>query len=392
MSVIRSFRLSLFLAFAAGCDAPQEPPAGSAASTFSARVDALLPALLQESETPGAAIAVIEQGELTLVSGYGFADTGAMEPMTPEHVFNAASISKAMTAWGVMRLVDQGRVDLDAPVNRYLQRWQLADSRYGTAAEVSVRRLLSHTAGISMPSTPGFRLPADVPSLVSVLDGDYENSTYAQAGTAVAIRYPPGGEFSYSGGGYLILQLLIEDLTGQSFPDYMREHVLDPLGMTESQFGWDPEVSRGMATPYTRRGSEEDIFRLPGHAASSLHTSARDIAKWLMAGAWTNTALRNQVLTDASYAAMLTPVVENTSNARELTSMGLGYFVETVGEETAAGHSGGNAGWRARILLSPDRGSGFAVLTNGDAGDEVAAALSCLWAASPQGVAISADC
>ena len=361
--------------FVAGCDTPLE----RVDEPLPAWLDARIPGWLQQLEVPGAAVAVMEDGEITLLGAYGFANTKDRVNMTADHLFNVASISKAVTAWGVMRLIEGGDIDPDQPVNLYLNRWQLPDGA-GTADEVTVRRLLSHTAGISMPSTPGFRWPMDMPDLVSVLSGDYEDSTYARSGTKAEIAYRPGDAFHYSGGGYLILQLLVEDVTELSFQEYMQEAVLAPLGMKDSRYGWDRQLHERMATPYRASGNVEDIFRLPGLAASSLHASARDLAKWMLAAARINVELRNRVISEASFESMLIPVADVTDGEGDFESMGLGYFLQRSGEMVVAGHAGGNAGWRARFLVSPVEGDGILVLTNSTDGDELIELLSCAWA------------
>lgn len=360
---------------------------------FSNQVEGSIVALMTKYNISGAAVAVMESGKITLVKGYGFADLGNAIPMTENHLFNAASISKALTAWGIMRLVDSGKIDLDAPVNQYLSRWQLPDGEW-SAQDVSIRRLLSHTAGISMPSVPGFRWPMSLPGLVDILSGNYEKSTYAKEGTAVEIFYQPGQGFHYSGGGFLILELVIEEVTGMPFKDFMKNEILDPLGMEKSQYGWDEKISKQMAVPYLSSGNIEDIFRFSGLAGSALHTSANDLSKWMLAGAWENKELRSRVLSEDALVLMYSPVTETNRGDVELKQFGLGYFLEqSLGNFTlAASHSGDNAGWSARVLFAPNQGSGFVILTNSDNGGDLVKALSCLWAETQLDTIVSEKC
>ncbi len=374
------FRLALCatITVAASCKPLPESPDIPADESLAGWLDTRMPELLTHFDVPGAAIAIMDDGQISLLRAYGFANTEEQTSMTTDHLFNVASISKLVTAWGVMRLAEQGRIDLDRPVNAYLERWQLSDGA-GPADGVTVRRLLSHTAGISMPSTPGFRWPMDVPGLIEVLDGDYENSTYARAGTRVEVALPPGLQFRYSGGGYMILQLLIEDVSGQPFQAYMQEQILGPFGMRDSRFGWDPALAERMATPYLPSGSVEDIFRLPGQAASSLHTSGRDLASFMQASAVSNNELRNRVLSDEGFALMLEPNARADLGDAELAMMGLGYFLDKTSDVMVASHSGGNAGWRARMMVAPEKGDGLLVLTNSDNGDDLIEYMSVLW-------------
>lgn len=392
---ISPFFLAVYLI--AGCDpvatnqvsAPEEPEDAS----FSAQVAALVPQFLDKENIPGAAIAIMKGGEITWVKGFGLADLSSGTAMTGDHIFNAASISKAVTAWGIMKLVEAGKIDLDAPVNQYLKRWRLLD-RDWPAKDVSVRRLLSHSGGISMPSVPGFRWPLELPGVVNTLAGNYQKSTYAAAGTAAEIAFEPGRLFHYSGGGFVILQLVLEDVTGIPFADYMYQEVLKPLGMEDSQYGWDEKLSQKMATPYLSNRIEEDIFRFSGLAASALHTSARDLSRWMLAGSWTNHELRQAVISDRSLALMYTPVVETGSGGQELAKMGFAYFLEVAagGQLYAVSHSGDNAGWSARILFNPVAGEGFVVLTNSDSGGKLIQALSCLWSSYQPRLRVGGHC
>lgn len=375
---LRLLTCAILAAYLLACEISTDTSEIPVDQSFVSWLDGQMPNLLANSDVPGAAVAVMENGQISLSRGYGHANTEDRVLMTENHIFNVASISKLVTAWGVMQLAEQGRFDLDQPVNAYLERWQLAD-RGRQVEGVTVRQLLSHTGGVSMPSTPGFRWPMTVPGLVDILSGHYTDSTYAKGGTKVEVVVAPGQEFRYSGGGYLVLQLLVEEVTGQTFQDYMREEVLIPLGMTNSQFGWDPTLTQHMATPYLASGYAEDIFRLPGYAASSLHTSANDLAKWMMASAMNNRELRNQVISDRAFELMIHPVTETHLGDEELEYMGLGYFLEKTNKALVAGHSGGNAGWRARVLLTPGKGHGMLVLTNSDNGGDLVNLLSRLW-------------
>ena len=155
---------------------------------------------------------------------------------------------------------------------------------------------------------------------------------------------------------------------------------MTPLGMKSSQYGWDPQLNERMATPYLASGNVEDIFRMPGHAASSLHSSARDLARWMLATADGGRELRRRVFSEPLFNSMFAPIAAVPEGRGDLESMGLGYFLANTGSTVVAGHSGGNAGWRARILASPAAGDGILVLVNSDAGDELIELLSCAWA------------
>lgn len=387
----------LMVLLGAGCDRMKsnhaEIPEELNGASFAAQVEALVPRLMEEENIPGVAIAVIEGGEIVLAKGFGFADLESGTAMTEDHIFNAASISKAVTAWAVMRLVEEEKINLDAPINQYLKRWQLTDGNWPTK-DVTVRRLLSHTGGISMPSIPGFRWPQELPGLIDTLSGNYDHSTYARAGTAAELVYEPGQAFHYSGGGFVILQLLIEDVSGLSFADYMNKEVLKPLGMDDSQYGWDEELSRKMATPYRSNGVKEDIFRFSGLAGSALHTSARDLSQWVLAGLSVNRELRQTVISDKTLALMYTPVAETGFQDQELGEIGFAYFLGRDADDNvhAVSHSGDNAGWAVRVLFAPHLGNGFVALTNSDNGGALIQALSCIWTSRHSNLAGAQGC
>ncbi|HHP7239308.1 serine hydrolase domain-containing protein, partial [Longibacter sp.] len=155
--------LSLLLTTAA----PAAPPD----TTMADRMNAVVPELLDRFQVPGAAVAVIRGGEVVHARGYGLADAEAHVPMADQAVLNVASVVKPVTAWGVMALVEEGRIQLDAPVNRYLKRMQITSDEYDVDG-ITVRRLLSHTSGLVRGSHPGYLPGNDVPDLVAALKGD----------------------------------------------------------------------------------------------------------------------------------------------------------------------------------------------------------------------------
>jgi len=211
------------------------------------------------------------------VAGTFFASHG--RPVDAQSLFQVASMSKWLTAWGVMRLVESGRIDLDAPVSRYLHRWKLPPSAFDNDG-VTVRRLLSHTAGLT--DGLGFRgyPPSEKPppieaELTHAADAMPFTSGFVRVGTE------PGTAWQYSGGGFLLLQLLIEEVSGQSFNDYMRGAVLMPLGMRESTFVY-PDPAH-LADFYDADGSRAIHYRFTALAAASLYTSTADLTRFLEA-------------------------------------------------------------------------------------------------------------
>ena len=217
------------------------------------------------------ALTLIARGH---VAGTYFASHG--RAVDGQSLFQVASMSKWLTAWGVMRLVESGRIDLDTPVSRYLHRWHLPPSAFDNNG-VTVRRLLSHTAGLTdglgfKGFPPGVTPPTIEAELTHAADPMPFTSGIVRVG-----REP--GSWQYSGGGFLLLQLLIEEVSGQSFNNYMRANVLTPLGMKESTFV-DPDPAH-LADFYDADGSRAIHYKFTALAAASLYTSTEDLTRFL---------------------------------------------------------------------------------------------------------------
>ncbi len=196
---------------------------------FAIKLDEIIPTRLRENNVPGFALGVIENGQVAFTRGYGYANMQTRRPMTDSTILNVASISKPVTAWGVMQLIETHKLDLDAPVVPLLSRWTPPESPFDNN-DVTIRRLLSHTAGTGLQAAPFFPADSTRPSLEKVLAG--------QAGShgPLRIEQEPGSKWSYSGGGYTMLQLLVEEVSGMPFDEYMRKTVFAPLGMTSTSF------------------------------------------------------------------------------------------------------------------------------------------------------------
>src|SRR5215216_7639654 len=186
---------------------------------------------LAGSTTPGLAVALVQDGRPVWAAGFGLADPTSGRPVTAGTRLQAASVSKPVTAWGVLRLVEAGRIGLDEPVLGRLRRWRPPPSRFD-AEGLTVRRLLSHTAGLSVHGYVGQTSDRPLPSIVASLSGETGD------GFPVELLEAPGQRWLYSGGGYSLAQLLVEELTGRPFTDYMQAEVLEPLSMTASSLHW----------------------------------------------------------------------------------------------------------------------------------------------------------
>ena len=367
--------LFLGLCFLTGCSGVQPASAGDWRA-FAAQLDTLAPQLLRRYQIPGAAVALVDYGEVVWVKGYGNANKADGLPVSADTVFQAASISKSLTTWGVMRLVEKGQLDLDAPAERYLKRWHLPPSGYDPDG-VTLRRLLSHSAGLSVGGYPGLPPDQGLPSLEESLSGGYASVK------GVRITRQPGAQYSYSGGGYTVLQMLIEDVTGEPFPEYMQREVLAPLYMEHSSFEWRADLRSFTAAGYDTAGRTLPNYLFAEKAAAGLYTTAADLARLAsaeMSGPNGEPAGRG-ILSPAAIDIMHTPAIQVGGLEKAFgDSYGLGHTVDTLtGGSRMVGHNGSNRGWRSQYLELPAQKAAIVILTNSDRGNDLILDLSAAW-------------
>ena len=261
-------------------------------------------------------------------------------PVNGDTLFQVASLSKWITAWGVMNLVDEGKLDLDAPVSAYLTRWQLPASEFDNSG-VTVRRLLSHTAGLTDGlGYAGFEPGTPVQGLTASLTKAADASPGKDG--AVRVGVEPGSEWRYSGGGYTLLQLLIEEVSGQPFNDFMTDRVFTPLGMTRSTFIIDGKDVDNIATVYDTSGAEATLYRFTALAAASLYTSANDLTKFLAAQrpGPTGESVGRSVLKAETVAAMYEP--HASTLGLDIWGLGTMLYAPTGKGGFIVGHDGSN--------------------------------------------------
>jgi CubicO group peptidase (beta-lactamase class C family) len=307
-------------------------------------------------KVPGLSVAIIDGGRVVEAAGFGLADAVTGAPVTPDTLFQACSMSKPVAALAVMRAVERGELDLDAPVNTYLTSWQLPSGDGFDAREVTLRRLLSHTAGTSVPGFGGYPMGTDVPTTVQVLDG-------AAPANSVPVRIvlPPGGQDQYSGGGTTIAQLVLEELTGLPCVALFARDALGPLGMTDSTFAQPlPEALWARAATGHDQGGLPVAGRwhvYPEYAAAGLWTTAADYAGFLI-GMQAAARAEGGALSPEGVAAMMT--------AQPHSTHGIGPEISGTGNSLRFGHSGGNRGFRCDSRAYLHLGKGAVVLVNGE--------------------------
>jgi CubicO group peptidase (beta-lactamase class C family) len=315
---------------------------------------------LAEFGAPGVAFGMIANGEVT-AGGVGIANVRTGLPFGPASVFPIQSITKTYTAAVLMRLVEQGRIDLDAPVRSYLDSFRVADA--AATERVTVRHLLTHTAGwvgdIAAPwpdrgdAALASWVAEEVPKLPQVL--------------------PPGQAWSYSNTSYRILGRIIEVARGESYEDALRSMVLEPLGMGDSFLFCEEAVTRPIAVghqPGEHGAVVCDEWAPPRVEVSEggLLSTVEDQLRWLRFWLGDGPAGSEAVLSEASRAQMLTPQCD-----ADLTygQMGLGWPLGRYGDVTVAQHYGSGAGVESQAFFAPGRGFGLVVLINGAGGAQV---------------------
>lgn len=327
-----------------------------------------IPKLLNDFNVPGAAIAIIENGKIILKKGYGYSNIDNKTKVTITTGFNIGSISKTVTAWGIMKLVQEGKIDLDAPAEKYLTRWHLPESEFDSN-KVTIRRLLSHTAGLSLHGYPGWSLKDKLPTIEESLNG--KNNGPGR----VEIIMEPGTKWKYSGGGYSILQLIIEEVTKQKFEDYMLKEILQPLGMKNTSFTIDDKIMSISSREYDMFGEEIDFELFTAKAAAGLHTNIEDFTKLALASLYQNKQYSQNILSANYLEQMMLPAPSSNG------SYGLGYQVVSMPKRSMVlyGHGGANSGWQALFMVNPATNDGFIMFTNGGSGGKVFGQIICEW-------------
>jgi CubicO group peptidase (beta-lactamase class C family) len=321
-------------------------------------------ARMAELKVPGASVAVISNGAIEWAKGYGVVEAGSAAPVTVHTLFQAASISKPVAALAALRLVEQGKLALDQNVNERLASWKVPENEFTRTEKVTLRRLLSHSAGLTVSGFPGYAADATVPALVQVLEGQKPANT-----APITADVVPGTIWRYSGGGYTVMQELLMDVTGRPFPALLDDLVLKPVGMSDSTYEQPlPEARRAAAASGHRTSGEVLPGRFhtyPEMAAAGLWTTPTDLAKFLI---------------EIQRAVQGRSPLLSAGMAREMTSVqkgryGLGLSLEGSGPSASFGHGGSNAGFKCQMTTFEDGGRGAVVMTNGDQGGRLASEI-----------------
>lgn len=336
---------------------------------FTAHLNERVPALMELYHIPGSSMALVKGGRLVWSEAYGYADMETGRKLTTDTPMRVQSISKSVTAWGVMKLAEQGKIELNASVKQYLKTWHFPSS--GTSAErVTIRHLLSHTAGLPLGDVFTIYAPGEaMPSLEEKLLEE-----------AVFIR-EPGRAFSYSNTGYNLLELLIEEVTGQSFAGYMEQEILKPLKMYRSTFVWSKTLDPAVPVGYNLDGKPVPVYVYPEKASGGLFSTAEDIAAFTIAG-MKDVPQGKQVLNPGDIDALYTPVSHDIGiYGLVFDAYGLGHYIETLPNgKQAISHGGQGSGIMTYFQTVPETGDAIVILTNSQRSWPFIACLLSDWA------------
>ncbi len=312
---------------------------------------------------PGVSIAVINNGEIEWAKGYGVREAGTNLPVTTETLFQAGSISKPVAAIGALKMVQDGKLQLDEDVNKKLVSWKIPENEFTKEQKVTLRRLLTHNAGISVWGFPGYSADTKLlPAVPQILDG------IAPANTKpVRVIETPGTNPSYSGGGFTVMQLLMTDVSGKPFPKLMDNTILKKFGMKNSTFEQPLPQSFYEQAAAGHTGKAEKFagnwFIYPEMAAAGLWTTPSDLARFAIELQQAYAGKSKKVLSPETVKQMLTK-----------QTGGRGFGIELAGEGSKAfrfSHSGTNRGFHNNMIAYTETGQGAIVMTNSDKSDQL---------------------
>lgn len=310
---------------------------------------------MRHYKVPGISVAVVKDGKLHWSKAWGISNSETKTAVTSNTLFQAGSISKPIAALAVLKLFEEGKIDLDQNINKYLKTWKIPENKFTQNEKVTPRRLLNHTAGTTVSGFPGYSSNDPNPTTYEVLKGKGNTD-------AVIVDTIPGSRWNYSGGGYTILQKVVEDVTGLPFEDYMQQTILEPLGMKTSTY--DQPLPEGLhkiaSAAYDSEGKiiEGQWHNYPEKAAAGLWTTPEDLAQYNM---HIQEIVRGKdgILSKETIEKMLKPYQ---------FGWGLGPQLEKEGDSLVFQHGGKNAGFTNMSLAFANKGAALVVMTNGDNG------------------------
>lgn len=357
--------IALVLLSACSLVSPQTPEPG-----WERRLDTMIEQGVRETHVPGVAIGIVLDGKFVYARGFGQATLGqADRPVTPETLFHMASVTKPFVATAIMQLVEQGKIDLDAPVTKYLPYFRLDDPRY---IKITIRQMLTHTSGMPDVKDYEWNKPQDD-------DGALER--YVRSLKGEKLLWDPGTRFAYSNMAFDVLGDVIAKVSGMTFEDYVEQQILKPTGMLSSTLLLKKADAKRLASGYTSNKSSDAVaaelvpVAYPYNRIHSpdgdLMSSVNDMARWAMVNLNRGELDGKRILRSSTYDVMWKPMAEvefcrNGPCRKPGNQVGISWFLETKDGELYVAHGGGDDGFITSLVMVPSRKFALVMMTNSD--------------------------
>ncbi|MFK7781519.1 serine hydrolase domain-containing protein [Psychroserpens sp.] len=310
-------------------------------------------------KVPGVSIAIVENGKIKWAKGYGYANTETGTKVDENTLFQAGSISKPIAALSVLKLFEKNRLELNKDVNFYLKGWKVPKNNLTKTKKVTLEKLLSHTAGVTVHGFPGYNQTEELPEIIDILNGEGKTEK-------IAVNTKPGLIWRYSGGGYTIMEKVVEDVSGLPFDEYMTKNILLPIGMKNSTYlqPIPKNLQNNISAAYDENGKLiEGLWNnYPEQAAAGLWTTASDLALYCIEIQDIIQGKKDGILTRKTIEKMLT---------KHKNDWGLGPSLQNHKESLIFGHEGKNAGFTNNMRAYAYEGKAFIIMTNADNGGEL---------------------
>ncbi|HIG90006.1 MAG TPA: class A beta-lactamase-related serine hydrolase [Flavobacteriaceae bacterium] len=314
---------------------------------------------MEHYNVPGVSIAIVENGEVKWAKGYGMANTESKTEVNTNTIFQAGSISKPLAALAALKLVEEDSLNLDQDISEYLKDWQIPESEFTKDEKVTLRRLLTHTAGMTVHGFPGYKQTDTFPTIIEVLDGKGNTPQ-------IFVDTIPGSIWRYSGGGYTLMEKLVEDISKKPLDKYMAEEFLTPIGMNNSTYE-QPLGTKYHSNASAAYNSKGELIKglwnnYPEQAAAGLWTTPTDLAKYCIEIQKILSGKNDGILSKKTIDQMLT---------KHKNNWGLGPSLQWKNDSLIFRHGGKNEGFTNEFISFANKGNAVIVMTNADNGGKL---------------------
>lgn len=331
---------------------PQSIIHGELGSNINLKLTPYIENIVQSHDLPGLAIGIVQNNEIVYANAFGYMNMQTQEPLTISSMFHMASISKPFVATAIMQLVEQGKVDLDSAVIKYLPYFRIESERYD---KITVQQMLSHSSG--MPDVEDYQWDAPVYS-------DNALELYVKSLSSQKLHSVPGENFGYSNMAFECLGALIATVSGKPFADYVKQHILNSCGMKESTFLKPTYLPENWASPHIRTVNTDVWNGYPYNRmhgpSSTLHSNVLEMCNWAITNISRGSFSETKILDQASYDLLWDPWVKIGENS----SIGLSWFLDEYRDEQIVKHSGGDTGFSSNLVLIPEKFLAVVVMCN----------------------------